>query len=556
VQESGQARTGLPDADGAGPPDATRLLAVALVFLAAAFAVYAPALRGVFLSDDFGYIVSNSWVQSPSLANLKAILDPWGDPASYTLNWAPLHLLLHSLQWRVFGADTLGYHVTNVVLHAATSLLLGLLLRHVGLGPAAAGFGAAFFLLHPANVEAVAWISQLKTVVALLLALAALLTLPGRPAAASVLFGLALLAKAQAAFAIPVAAALVWAEPARPRWRWVAVWTLLFALYALPEFAGFQRYGELGRPLHEEVAVRLRSIVAFGARYLVMAATSFGVSAFHEPPLALWPLDPWWLLGLAAGGVLGTRAILCLARRRVEAAFWVWAAAAWAPVSQVFPFLHPMGDRYLYFILPGLLGGALLWGTTALRRLGNPAPARRLGAAALGALLLVAFGATSHARARIWRSEPSLAADAARHYPEGISASLIRARDAARQGDAAGCAAGLRAAAARGFDGFLALGSDPSYAPVRESPEFRAAAAELAGHWLERNLVNEDPTQADLRVRGLAHFARGDLDAAVAAMEAALAEGGPLDAAVREDLRRLVALRDAAARRAAPSPPG
>jgi hypothetical protein len=246
----------------------------------------------------------------------------------------------------------------------------------------------------------------------------------------------------------------------------------------------------------------------------------------------------------------------CLAQRRVEGAFWVWAAAAWAPVSQVFPFLHPMGDRYLYFILPGLLGGALLWGTAALRRLAPPAPALRLAATALAALLLVAFGAASHARARIWRSEASLAADAARHHPEGISASLIRARDAARQGDVAGCVAGLRAALARGFDGFLALGSDPSYAPVRQSPEFQAVTAEVAGRWLERNLLNEDPTQADLRVRGLAHFARGDLDAAVAAMESALGAGGPLDAAVREDLRRLAALREAASRRAAPSPPG
>jgi hypothetical protein len=154
----------------------------------------------------------------------------------------------------------------------------------------------------------------------------------------------------------------------------------------------------------------------------------------------------------------------------------------------------------------------------------------------------------------VWRTEASLAADAARHYPHGISASLIRARDAARQGDAAGSVAALRAAAARGYDGFLALGSDPSYAAVRARPEFQAVTAELAARWLERNLVNQDPTQADLRMRGLAHFARGDLAAARAAFEAALAEGGAHDAAVREDLRRL-AQRESARVSDAP-PPG
>jgi hypothetical protein len=533
------------------------LLALGLLFLAAAFAVHAPALRGTFLSDDFGYIVTNPWIQTPSLANLKAILDPWGDPAAYTINYAPVHLLLHSLQWTLFGADTLGYHVTNVALHAATSLLLGVLLLRTGLPRSFALFGAALFLLHPANVEAVAWIFQLKTIVALLLALAALLALPTRPGTASVLFALALLAKAQASFAIPVAAALAWTQPAGAprRWGWIALWTLLFGLYALPEFAGFQRYGELGQPLHEDAGVRLRSIVAFGARYLVMAATGFGVSAFHEPPLALSPLDPWWLLGLAAGAALAARTISCLARRRVEGAFWLWAAAAWAPVSQLFPFLYPMGDRYLYFILPGLLGGALFWAAGAARRLRDPAPALRVAAAAAALALLVGFGLASHARARVWRSEASLAADAAVHYPHGISASLIRARDAARQRDVAGSVAALRAAAARGYDGFLALGSDPSYAPLRAEPEFQAVVAELAARWLDRNLLNRDPTQADLRMRGLAHLARGDLEAAAAALEAALVAGGPHDAAVREDLRRLGALREVA-RPSSPAPPG
>ena len=52
-----------------------------------------------------------------------------------------------------------------------------------------------------------------------------------------------------------------------------------------------------------------------------------------------------------------------LVRRREEGAWWLCAAVGFAPVSQFFPFEFPIGDRYLYFILPGLFGGVTLAAT-------------------------------------------------------------------------------------------------------------------------------------------------------------------------------------------------
>ena len=106
--------------------------------------------------------------------------------------------------------------------------------------------------------------------------------------------------------------------------------------------------------------MRVRSIPAFAARYLVMASTSLGVAAFQEPPPALSWLDPWWLGGAVALAALAWRFAVVARARRPEAAFWLWAAVSYAPVCQIFPFVYPLGDRYLYFILPGLLGGVLL----------------------------------------------------------------------------------------------------------------------------------------------------------------------------------------------------
>ena len=79
--------------------------------------------------------------------------------------------------------------------------------RETGIPGRAALAGGLFFLVHPANVEAVAWASQLKTLAALSLSLLALLGLRRWPPAALSLFALALLAKASALAALPMAAA-------------------------------------------------------------------------------------------------------------------------------------------------------------------------------------------------------------------------------------------------------------------------------------------------------------------------------------------------------------
>ena len=77
------------------------------------------------------------------------------------VNYSPVQLLLHATVWELFGDWTPAHHVTNCVLHAVASLLLVVLFARCGVPRPAALLAGVFFLLHPANVEAVAWISQL-----------------------------------------------------------------------------------------------------------------------------------------------------------------------------------------------------------------------------------------------------------------------------------------------------------------------------------------------------------------------------------------------------------
>ena len=291
-----------PASRGAGPARAgfsaggwALLLAASL---GAALLLYRPALSGAFLSDDHHYVIDNAFVRELSFENAVRILDPTSDAAFSVSNYAPVQLLLHSAALRVFGDDATGHHVMNVGLHALASVLLVALFLDSGLPWIAALLGGALFLSHPANVEAVAWISQLKSSSSLVLALAALLAYARRPGLATVLFTLALLAKGHAVIALPVAALFEWLRTGRVRWRWIALWAAIFAAYAVVEIVSHER-NQGGAPARDDSpAVWLRTVVAIALRYLVMAATSWGVSAFHETEPARRLLDPWFLAGL------------------------------------------------------------------------------------------------------------------------------------------------------------------------------------------------------------------------------------------------------------------
>lgn len=518
---------------------AREIVLLAGAFAALALAVYAPALGGPFLSDDLHYVATNPYVHTLSFENLVAIFDPTSPATVFVVNYAPVHLLLHALTWQVVGEHTTAHHVVNVLLHAIGSALLAAVFVRAGLSRIL-GVGAALvFLVHPANVEAVAWISQAKTPAAFALSMAALLAHPRRPLLGTLLFGFALLAKPTAAFALPVAALFDWTRERRIAFAWLGVWTALLAGYAVAEFATHQRTGAV-EPIADDALVRVRTSFAIGARYLWMAATSSGVSTFHEPvPIRSWT-DPAWLAGAIALAAIVVRSVVALRRRSAELAFWVWAGASFFPVSQLFPFLHPMADRYLYFILPGLFGGVLF----ALRGVGvryaQRAPGWLPRASQIGfAVLVLAFAAHAFERAGIWASPARVMADSAAHYPDGRNANLIRARRAVLAGDPDAAIAALRRAWQLGFNRFEQLQSDPGLASLRSDPRFDALIGEIAGWWVQRLASETDPTQLELRTLAIAHLARHERSEAIAALERAAATKGPLDAQIRDELAQV-----------------
>ena len=150
--------------------------------------------------DDLIYVSDN-----PELARgLGADGIAWALTTTRCTNWHPLTWLSLLADHELYGAKPWGYHLTNVLLHAATVVLLFLVLRRMtgDLWPSA--FVAAVFAIHPLRVESVAWVAERKDVLSglfFMLTLAAYLGYVRRPfslvryLAVLVLFALGLMAK-------------------------------------------------------------------------------------------------------------------------------------------------------------------------------------------------------------------------------------------------------------------------------------------------------------------------------------------------------------------------
>lgn len=138
----------------------------ALVFLATLLA-YWPALNAGFIWDD-----QPGHVTRPELRSLDGLVRIWTEPGA-TQQYYPL---LHSAFWlehQLWGDAPFGYHLVNVLLHATAACLFAALLLRLAIP--GAWLAAGLFALHPVCVESVAWISEQKNTLSLVLYLGAAL---------------------------------------------------------------------------------------------------------------------------------------------------------------------------------------------------------------------------------------------------------------------------------------------------------------------------------------------------------------------------------------------
>ena len=132
------------------------------VFLAAIiWVVFGQTLRHEFVNyDDNFYVYEN-----PEVARgltLQGII--WAFTHVHSSNWHPLTWVSHMLDCQFYGLHAGGHHLTNILLHMATAILLFLVLRRMTGFLWRSAFVAAVFAIHPLRVESVAWVAERKDV--------------------------------------------------------------------------------------------------------------------------------------------------------------------------------------------------------------------------------------------------------------------------------------------------------------------------------------------------------------------------------------------------------
>jgi Flp pilus assembly protein TadD len=409
-------------------PLQNRVLIFCLLLVAATLAFYNPLVHNQFVDyDDLSYIQQNFHV----VGGLTWEDVKWSFTTSRDGNWHPLTWMSHALDCQIFGLNPVGHHYTNLLFHAASVVLLFLLLQR------ATGFTwsslvvAALFALHPVNVESVAWAAERKNVLSMLFFL---LTLHAydryarvggryRYLLVTILFALGLMAKSQIV-TLPFVL-LLWdywplhrmgagttagdfPAASNPRSFAYLVWEKLplFVLAAADSVVTViaQRAGDSVRTLSEApMSVRLENVVVSYVRYIGKAFWPSRLAPLYPRPDNALPA--WQVVGAVALLLLLSALVLRCRDRRYLTVGWFWFLGTLVPMIGIITVgEQAMADRYAYIPFIGLFI-AVVWTLGALaseHRLPGSWPA------SAAAILIIVFGCLTYRQVGYWRDNETL----------------------------------------------------------------------------------------------------------------------------------------------------
>lgn len=424
-----------PDRDGL-MTDRNVAVMIAAGLMLAVFAVFGQTVWFGFTEhDDPMYVTENPWV----LGGLTPAGVAWAFSTGRGSVWVPLTWLSLMLDTEVYGSWAGGFHLTNVLLHAACAAGLFLLLRCATSQTWPAAIAAAIFALHPMRVEAVAWVTSRKDVLS---GLCFLLTLwaygwyvrrpsPGRYAAVAAALALGLMAKSMLV-TTPVLLLLLdfWPLGRMHRLRdCVGLAVEKLPLLVLSALVAMKTISVQGNSLvhdpHMTPTWRLAQATLVYVGYLGMALWPTHLAAAYPRPGAG---VPWPAVAASAVLLLGITLAAWRERRRFPylLAGWLWYLVALLPVSGLLQVgVFSMADRFTYLPLIGPVV-AIVWLVTDLtnasaasirRQGGDPSrwPAALPAAATPGRAMMVTaavvtgvLALSSIRQTNVWRDNETL----------------------------------------------------------------------------------------------------------------------------------------------------
>jgi len=386
---------------------------LALVLLIAT--AYAQVRSFEFVSyDDGEYVTNNPHVR----VGLTPESVSWAFTSGYGANWFPLTWLSLMLGCQLHGIQSGWHHLTNVLLHTITTLLLFGLLRRMTGAFWRSAFVAFVFALHPMHVEAVAWVAERKEVLSglfWLLTLGAYVSYTKRPGILRYLLVVAMFLGGTMSkpmiVTLPFALLLidVW-----PLSRWTRATAGRLILEKLP-LLGISAVASIIAFLVQSRggAVSTLELLPFGLRiknalisYVIYVLKFFwpaNMSVIYPYPQQI----PVWQAigaGLIIAGI-SIAAIVEIRRRPYLFAGWFWFLGTLIPVIQLVQIgLEPRANRYTYIPYIGL-SIIVAWGVTEMfeRQAWG-----RLFLPIAGAAVCAACFVVTHYNLGYWRNSQSL----------------------------------------------------------------------------------------------------------------------------------------------------
>jgi tetratricopeptide (TPR) repeat protein len=344
---------------------------VCMVLAVGTVAVYWRATGCGFVNfDDDDYVVVNPHLQS----GLGAAGLRWALTTTWASNWHPLTWVSFLFDYQLHGLNPSGYHRTNVLLHAANSVLLFLLLRNMTGAVGKSAVVAALFAWHPLHVESVAWVAERKDVLSTLfgfLTLAAYAHYAARPGVPRyllvfVLFALCLMAKPMLV-TLPFVLLLLDYWPLRREASLARLFVEKLPLLCLAAGSAVltlyaqHRGGAINSLEHLPFPWRLANAVVAYVRYVEQMFWPLNLAVFYPHPREELNWAPVALAGLLLAGF--TFACLRWGRRQPYLTVgWLWYLGTLVPVIGLVQVGgQALADRYTYVPLIGLFV-ILAWG--------------------------------------------------------------------------------------------------------------------------------------------------------------------------------------------------
>jgi hypothetical protein len=124
--------------------------------------LYLPALQYDFVNwDDPYYVYKNEGIKQ---FNSKTLKHFFSLKTIIMGNWHPLTMLSLALDYQLFGKTAFGFHLTNIILHLISCILIFQLGRAFKLSEIQSVFLGVWFGIHPLHLESVVWVTERKDV--------------------------------------------------------------------------------------------------------------------------------------------------------------------------------------------------------------------------------------------------------------------------------------------------------------------------------------------------------------------------------------------------------